>query len=210
MWYGRPKVGAHAGAAAALAGAAAQWLPALGAQLGPPARTGTVRQTRRAAAAADAMLLLARCLALETLAAGNLQPLQARAAWLDRHSLLLAPAAEPGSPHGRAGLAEGCGDLAEQSAGEEGAAGRALLCAAAQLETLLQHLECWRALPAASGNDEGEAVCQGSLLKDRIRINATFRQFAAAAQSANSKFTITKCLSSRTVARRAGCCGAVL
>lgn len=160
VWYGRPGAGAHT---AALARAAAQWLPALGAQLGGPERTGTAARTRRTAAAADAMLLLARALAQQAAGAGGRQPPQARAAWLDRHSLLLAPAAEPGAARELSSLAGGRGGLAERSAGEEGAAGKALLGAAAQLGILLQHLERWRASPPASGSDAGAAVCQGSI-----------------------------------------------
>ena len=106
------------------------------------------------------MLLLARSLAQEAAGAGSRRPPQARAAWLDRHSLLLAPAAEEaGAARELPSLAGGCwGGLAGQSAGEEGAAGESLLGTAAQLETLLQHLERWRDSPPASGSDDGEAI----------------------------------------------------
>lgn len=164
VWYGRLGAGTHAGGAVALARAAAQWLPALGAQLGTPTRTETARPTRRTAAAADAVLLLARFLAQQAAGASSRQPPQARAAWLDRHSLLLAPAAESSAARELPSLAGSRGGLAGQTAGEEGATGEALLGAAAQLDVLLQHLERWRASPPASGSDDGEAVFQGSTI----------------------------------------------
>ena len=110
------------------------------------------------------MLLLSRFLAQEAAGAGSRQPPQARAAWLDRHSLLLAPAAEPGAARELPSLAGSRGGLAGRSAGEEGSAGAALLGAPAQLDVLLQHLERWRAPPPASTSDDGEAMCQSSML----------------------------------------------
>jgi len=149
---GRPDDGARAAAAAA-AGAAA-WLPALDTQLGSPRLAPAAAPSQRAAAAADAILMLAGGLAA---AAGGGRAAgpggaarQPSAAWLERHSALLAPAAQPDPPAELpARLFDGLRGRAEDGGAAADEASAALLRAAAPLDRLLQHLARWRSAAAA-------------------------------------------------------------
>jgi len=84
---------------AALAACAAEWLPALDAQLGQPALAASKPPSRGAAAAADALLVLTRSTAAAvTDRVAHLGSVDAAEGWLDRHSVLLPPEALPGPP----------------------------------------------------------------------------------------------------------------
>jgi hypothetical protein len=149
---GRPDDGAWAAAAAA-AGAAV-WLPALDAQLGSARLAPAAAPSQRAAAAADAILVLAGGLAAaaggERAAGPERAARRPSAAWLERHSALLAPAAQPDPPaEPPARLFDGVRGRAEDGGAAADAASAALLRAAPPLERLLQHLARWRSAAAA-------------------------------------------------------------